>query len=286
MRIITFTLTTFILQGAIFYGFLGGVRPNPLDPIDALKVFAIMYTPFIGALITQLIYREKITFDRIFGKLNRYHLMALLVPIPLMILTSILSILSPEVVFNSSLTGGIEMMEGLNYMQQSYMTDQIAESPIRFLFLTIFQSLGMAMSFSLFTAFGEEYGWRGYLIKQFKSFWAGSLFIGVVWGLWHAPLILAGHNYPTNPQLGVLMMVIVCLALTPLMNYMTLKGKSVLIPALFHGSFNAFVGLSFIPVSGGDTFTKGFGSWAFAVTALVLFFIIAYKDLKNLNNLN
>ena len=30
---------------------------------------------------------------------------------------------------------------------------------------------------------------------------------GVIWGFWHAPLILNGHNYPQHPVVGVFMMV-------------------------------------------------------------------------------
>lgn len=47
-------------------------------------------------------------------------------------------------------------------------------------------------------ALGEEIGWRGYMYtvlrKHYGLIWT-SVIIGVVWGLWHAPLILSGYNY-------------------------------------------------------------------------------------------
>ena len=46
-------------------------------------------------------------------------------------------------------------------------------------------------------AFGEEYGWRGWLADELRplgAFWA-NVITGVLWGLWHAPLILLGFNY-------------------------------------------------------------------------------------------
>ncbi len=56
---------------------------------------------------------------------------------------------------------------------------------------------------------GEELGWRGFLLKQcsYMDFWKMSLVIGIIWGLWHAPIIIQGYNYPQNPVIGVFMMI-------------------------------------------------------------------------------
>ncbi len=54
-------------------------------------------------------------------------------------------------------------------------------------------------------ALGEEAGWRGYLINALSpriGLHRASLVIGIIWSLWHAPLILAGYNYAT-PLTGV-----------------------------------------------------------------------------------
>ena len=90
-------------------------------------------------------------------------------------------------------------------------------------------------------AFGEEFGWRGYLLWELSplGFWKASLVIGTVWGLWHAPLIVAGLNYPSFPYVGVLMFTVVCIAISPLFTYLVLRGESVLPAAVFHGVFNA-----------------------------------------------
>ena len=76
-----------------------------------------------------------------------------------------------------------------------------------------------------------------------------ALWSGVIWGLWHAPLVLNGHNYPQHPVAGVFMMVIFCLLLTPMLLYFRKKGGSVILPAIMHGTFNAVVGISLILVS-------------------------------------
>lgn len=51
--------------------------------------------------------------------------------------------------------------------------------------------------------FSEEFGWRGLPTceTQIMGFLKSNIFIGVFWGLWHAPVILMGHNYPDYPVL-------------------------------------------------------------------------------------
>jgi membrane protease YdiL (CAAX protease family) len=78
-----------------------------------------------------------------------------------------------------------------------------------------------------------------------------------VWGLWHFPLILIGHNYPQHPVIGAGMMVIFCVLLTPMMIYIVIKSKSVITAAIFHGCLNAIAGLHILFLSGGNDLTNG-----------------------------
>ncbi len=76
-------------------------------------------------------------------------------------------------------------------------------------------TLLVACTVNLPVMMGEELGWRGYLF-QATQHWSGArrvLFTGVVWGLWHAPLIAMGHNYPEHPMLGIGLMVVFCILL-------------------------------------------------------------------------
>ena len=100
-------------------------------------------------------------------------------------------------------------------------------------------------------AFGEEVGWRGYLLKQFegRSFLGTAFVIGIIWGLWHAPLILMGHNYPQHPQWGVLMMVGVCILMSFIIQYFRVKSDSVIVAAIMHGTCNGVAGLTMVFLS-------------------------------------
>jgi len=107
--------------------------------------------------------------------------------------------------------------------------------------------------------FGEELGWRGFLQRElgYLGFWKSSALIGLIWGAWHAPIILQGHNYPQHPVAGVFMMIIFTLLLSPIFSYVRLKSGSVLAAAVIHGSLNGTVGLSVMVIKGGNDLTVG-----------------------------
>ncbi|MGA2505045.1 MAG: CPBP family glutamic-type intramembrane protease [Anaerolineales bacterium] len=57
--------------------------------------------------------------------------------------------------------------------------------------------------------FGEEFGWRAYLLPKLLPLgWRkATLFLGVIWGVWHWPVIFMGYEYgftyPGHPWLGL-----------------------------------------------------------------------------------
>jgi len=115
-----------------------------------------------------------------------------------------------------------------------------------FIGITLISGLLAGMTINAVFAFGEEIGWRGYLVELFKGqgFIRTSVVTGAIWGLWHAPLILNGHNYPQHPVAGVFMMVVMCILFTPILLYFRQKSGSVIVAAIMHGTFNGVVGLS------------------------------------------
>lgn len=91
---------------------------------------------------------------------------------------------------------------------------------------------------------GEELGWRGYLLPQLLPLgqWPALLLSGAIWGLWHAPVILLGYNYPQHPQLGVLLMVGFCMVWGVLFGWLRLATGSVWPAVLAHGALNGMAG--------------------------------------------
>lgn len=89
---------------------------------------------------------------------------------------------------------------------------------------------------------GEEYGWRGYLQPLFIDGFGvkkGLLLLGLVWGYWHLPGILMGHNFPEYPWLGgIILMPLACVGLSFAFGTSYLKTGVIWIPAMFHSAFN------------------------------------------------
>jgi membrane protease YdiL (CAAX protease family) len=110
-----------------------------------------------------------------------------------------------------------------------------------------------------FFAFGEEIGWRGFLQRELAhlGFWKLSLLTGLIWGIWHTPLILQGLNYPEHPLAGVGMMIAFTTLLSPLFAYVRTRTKSVIGAAIMHGSLNAVAGISVAFVKGGSDLLVG-----------------------------
>ncbi|MBQ7480513.1 MAG: CPBP family intramembrane metalloprotease [Lachnospiraceae bacterium] len=113
------------------------------------------------------------------------------------------------------------------------------------------------------TCFGEEWGWRGYLLpklsEKFKTL-PLMLVTGGIWGLWHLPLILAGHNYGKEytgyPIAGILAMMLFCFSVGTLLSYATLKTGSCVPAIIGHGAVNGFSSI-------GILFTKDGGQMLF-----------------------
>ncbi|MFC6875453.1 CPBP family intramembrane glutamic endopeptidase [Halobellus marinus] len=105
--------------------------------------------------------------------------------------------------------------------------------------------LGLGATVNAVFAFGEEFGWRGYLLWELApwGFWKASAAIGALWGVWHAPVIVAGYNYPSFPVIGVVAMTIACLSFSPVYTYLVIRSESVVAAALLHGVFNGSAGL-------------------------------------------
>jgi membrane protease YdiL (CAAX protease family) len=99
-----------------------------------------------------------------------------------------------------------------------------------------------------FFAMGEEYGWRGLMWDELRAQGPvrANLLIGVAWGLWHAPLIVQGYNYPGFPALGVVAMVAFCIGMSFVLTAVREVTGSLLPVAATHGMFNGIAPLLLI----------------------------------------
>lgn len=101
-----------------------------------------------------------------------------------------------------------------------------------------------------FVAIGEESGFRGYMMpKLIKIYGTGKAVVvgGIVWGLWHLPLICMGHNfgttYPGFPFLGIILMTVGCICAGSILTFLTIKTKSIWTAAVMHAVNNSRPGI-------------------------------------------
>jgi len=103
-------------------------------------------------------------------------------------------------------------------------------------------NLATAPFINFLPALGEEYGWRGFLLPKLIAKYnliIGLLLTGTIWGLWHAPVILMGYNYPHHPNLlGVTAFTVWCILAGFFLGWLRLKSESVFPAALGHGAIH------------------------------------------------
>lgn len=97
-------------------------------------------------------------------------------------------------------------------------------------------------------ALGEELGWRGFLLPELLPLGQNRAILvsGLIWGLWHIPVIVQGHNYPEAPVLGIFLMTAFTVLLGAFLSWLYFKTGSPWAPALGHGAVNAVAALSVI----------------------------------------
>lgn len=218
---------------------------------------------------------------------NRWWAVAMGGPIGFSVLALAASILVPGVGFDTSMGDFLGQIEGMISPEEFEEAKALIERipwPF-FLALQVGQGLVAGATINALFAFGEEAGWRGLMLRELaaKGFWTSALIIGVIWGVWHAPLILQGHNYPGNPVLGVPMMVLFCVLLSPLFSWVTLKSRSVVAAAVMHGVLNAVGGISIMYLSEPIEFMTGmlgFAGFAVLVAANLLLFVVERPTLS------
>jgi membrane protease YdiL (CAAX protease family) len=121
-------------------------------------------------------------------------------------------------------------------------------------------TFGMVRSVS--AALGEEIGWRGFLVPELAkttSFTATSLISGIVWSLWHYPiLIYADYNAGTPTWYGLTCFTVMVISISFIFAWMRLKSGSVWTAAILHASHNLYIQGVFTPITRDTGKTKWF----------------------------
>ncbi|MEG1874113.1 MAG: CPBP family intramembrane glutamic endopeptidase, partial [Angelakisella sp.] len=278
---ITFALT-YLYEIFVVGGLIGNQN---FAPVISLLISLAMFFPTVGMLLTRLVTKEG--FKNLWLAPNlrgnmRHYLAAWLLPAAAIAVGAVVYFVIFPTQFDLN----------MGYMATMYAAQGMPFDPAatRILILTqILTGLFLAPLLNAVTCLGEEWGWRGYMMPKLAarmSFGKACLLGGVIWGLWHAPLTMMGHNYGMGywgfPVTGIAAMCLFCVTVGTLLSYLSLKVKSCWPAVIGHAVLNglAAAAIYFTPGTASPTamllgpaptgIVGGVGFLALAITAVLL----------------
>jgi membrane protease YdiL (CAAX protease family) len=189
-----------------------------------------MLCPAIAAIVVLLASGRDLRDAGLWPRLGqswRWYLAAFLIPLALVAVATALSVVLGQGILDGSLPGLKPLLHG--------KTLPAGLAPVVLAQTAVLGSL-IGIPFGM----GEELGWRGYLLpallRRGLSPHKAIVVSGVIWGLWHAPLILMGYNYPHTPLLGVAMFCVFTVLLTYVLAWLRLGSGTTWTAALGHSA--------------------------------------------------
>ncbi|WP_067198031.1 CPBP family intramembrane glutamic endopeptidase [Microbacterium sp. XT11] len=218
------------------------------EPIAAILLPLMMFTPALAALVVTVAFRVPPRGARARG-LGLWPLR----PAKRVVGSIVLGWLAPPVL----VAAGVLVAAALGFVRLdltfSALADQLARAvpegtplpPVGVVVAAQLAALPIAALVNSLFAFGEELGWRGWLVPALRPLgtWLALIASGVIWGVWHSPVILLGYNFGRTDITGVLFMVGGCVAWGVLLGWLRLRSASVWPAVIAHGALNASGGL-------------------------------------------
>lgn len=241
---------TWMLWGAMWF--------LEIDPHDKLG-FAIfgtagMYFPGIAAIIVRFLVSHDLPHTSVvhLGR-PRYYLWGWFLFPVLIGLTILLEILTgtarPDWMFSE-----LSAIREISHVP-------LSPHPAMFAVTQLFVAIGVGAPLHALTTIGEELGWRDFLLPRLMrtGFTQSSALVatGLVWGLWHIPVILLNLEYIGHPYLGIPMFTGYAVLVGIILGWLQLASGSVWVPAIAHGSINAVQRAALIFVTGYNPLIAG-----------------------------
>ncbi len=259
---VTFGLTWGLLIPA---GFLLGTFENgeTSSPLMMGFIALSMFFPLVGALAANFACKSESHTDlgwrpRIKSNVRSY-LLAWFTPAVIALIGCAVFFAANPQLFDPTMRFYINKSAAAAGLAPDDLASQMPPIPV-LLGVTLVLSLAVAPFINMVPACGEELGWRGMLyptLAERMSKRSAALVTGVIWGLWHAPVIAMGHNYGMGyegfPIAGILVMTLLCTAMSCWLSLLRTRSGSVWPCALAHGAFNAIANVGVVFCSAGQT---------------------------------
>ncbi|MGO1544321.1 MAG: CPBP family glutamic-type intramembrane protease [Gulosibacter sp.] len=256
-----------------------------LSPWFPLISLAMMFTPAIATLLVVFFIDKPSRSVRALGiwplkpvgRFIGYLALGLIVPVALVLIAL------PIGAALGLYPADFENFSGFQQLVDAQLADAGVSDmaiPIGVLVAAQLANIPIGAAINLIPALGEELGWRGWLLPKLMKLGTipALLLSGVIWGLWHAPLILLGYNYAGAPGwLALIMMVGMCIIIGAVFAWLRLRSESVWPAALAHAAFNAAAGAHLVFAQAGaeiDTTQATILGWSGWIVPLILVVVL------------
>jgi membrane protease YdiL (CAAX protease family) len=228
------------LFAAPFWFLPGGITHPLFTPVIAVGMWAPALASVIlakGVEKTNWRTRVGLRFRGRWKKILAWSPLAVLIALATQVLGVVIMVLRGV---PGDLTGRTWLRLGTEQLSQAAGT----EIPPAVLIVSILFGAVFGLVITVVATLGEEIGWRGWLWPALKPLGRirAAIVLGVVWSLWHLPIVLIGYNYPGEPRyLAVPMFMLPCIAMALLFGALTDRARGNPIPAAFaHATVNSW----------------------------------------------
>jgi uncharacterized protein len=238
-QVLTYLFCVFLFS-SFFYFLI--IRAKHLGAGGGLYVLGIMWCPALAAFATLKLNGRSLADLGWKWPLTKYALMSWYVPL-------LYAAIAYAIVWMTGL-GGFPNRE---FVSALTMRMGLPVSPVvaALLYVLLAGSFGLVRGLS--SALGEEIGWRGFLVPELSknmSFTATSVLTGIVWSLWHYPiLIFADYNAGTPVWYALSCFTVMVVAISFVFAWLRIKSASLWTGALLHASHNLYVQAIFTPLT-------------------------------------
>jgi membrane protease YdiL (CAAX protease family) len=153
----------------------------------------------------------------------------------------------------------------------------------------VFLLLTVGVIKNLGSTLGEEIGWRGFLIFELRkvmSFKALAIVSGVIWAIWHFPLINLMYGRGDDLLLHMGAFTVMILGVSVILAYYTFKSNSLWPAALYHSIHNIYIQKICTPLTiSNDKTTFWIDEYGFMIPIVTTIFAIYFWRKASKENL-
>lgn len=153
----------------------------------------------------------------------------------------------------------------------------------------IFLLLTVSVIKNLGSTLGEEIGWRGFFIFELRkvmSFKALAIVSGIIWAVWHFPVINLIYGRGENLLLHMGAFTIMIIGISVILAYYTFKSNSLWPAALYHSVHNIYIQKICTPLTiSNDKTTFWIDEYGFMIPIITTIFAIYFWRKADKENL-